>query len=127
MKTKLSIRNRKYPFEHVMSEQTKGMLRNRMMFVTLGQDDFCDTSKLHLDKVCGIVHSLFEENGDIYAKWLIAATPMGKVLEELIVCGGKWELRPVGIGTEKTINNEKQITEDYRLLYLTADADSSQK
>jgi hypothetical protein len=98
----------KYTIEHFNTDCVRGMIRNRMLFLTLG---ISEDHRLNLNNVAGLVTDVYEKDGAIYAKWKPLATEKGKIVEELIKFDAKYVIRPTGLGTLK----DGVVQDDYRL------------
>lgn len=88
-------------FEYFDTEEVRGMIRNRMMVVTLDHDGL----KIPIDKLVGRVTSFSEENDELYCEWEPYPTPNGKIGKRL---AKKGKIKPIGIETSR----------DYRLLHV---------
>lgn len=104
----------KYTIEHFNTDQVKGQIKNRMLFVTLGEEDH----RIPISKVAGLVTDIYEKDGVIHGKWKVLSTPSGTIIDNLLSLDGEVKIRPVGVGTVK----DGVVQDDYKLLYFSLDA-----
>lgn len=118
--------NRIYPIEILTNECNRYITEHVSKNRAVGELGHPEGPSINLDRVCIHIKNLRQEEGNFYGKALIASTPMGSIVKNLISDGASLGVSTRAVGSLKPISEGvNEVQADLRLLAIDVVQDPS--